>query len=165
MNSTKYSPCHPEAPYIVLGTYKPKKYRASIIGKWLTDFTGELGLKPLVDGVHGAQMTSIWADADLHAEVRRFAQHGQGSDWHQDGDQAPGSNMDHAAVLWAAVTPTQFKYHKVTNDITYQPEPFEIVIVRNLCGMHRSPPDAPKKPIRRWFFRQRIEVPTHMELL
>ena len=156
MNSTIYSPCLPEidAPYMVLGTYKPKKYRGSIIGKYLTDFTAKLGYIPLIDGVHGAQMTSIWADADLHAEVRRFAQHGQGSGWHQDGDQAPGSNMDHAAVLWAAVTPTEFKL----NDTIYQPAPFQIVLARNLNGYHRSPPDAPKKPTRRWFFRQRIEL-------
>lgn len=147
-----------DCPFVVLGTYKPKKYSAKLIGKYLTDFTYSLGFKPLVDGVHGAQMTSIWANEKLHAEVRRFAQHGEGSDWHQDGDQAPGSNMDHAAVLWAAITPTEFKDG---DGNTYRPAPFEIVVARNLNGHHRSPPDCPKKPIRRWFFRQRIEIPTH----
>ena len=153
-----------DAPYMVLETYRPKKYRASLIGKALTDFTESLGLIPLSDPVHGPQETSIWCDVPLHAEVRRFAQHSQGSDWHQDGDLADGSFMDHAAVLWAAVTPTEFKYHKLTNDKIYRPEPFQVIIIRNLCGMHRSPPDAPKQPTRRWFFRQRVQVPKHMEL-
>ena len=149
-----------DAPFMVLGTYKPKKYRGSLIGWHLTEFTGDLGLAPLKDPKHGPQTTSIWCDEDLHAEVRRFAQHGAGSEWHQDGDQADGSFMDHAAVLWAAKTPTEF----MVDDMIFRPQPFEIIVVRNLNGSHRSPPDAPKKPTRRWFFRQRIEIPTHMEL-
>jgi len=150
-------------PFVVVGTYRPTKYRASRIGKYLTRFTNDLGITPLKDGVHGAQATSIWCDEALHAEVRRFAQHAQGSGWHQDGDMAPGSNMDHAAILWASVTPTEFSDMLVHAKI-YRPEPYEIIIVRNLCGYHRSPPDAPKKPTRRWFFRQRIEVPKWMDL-
>ena len=149
-----------DAPYIVLDTYKPKRYRGAIIGKALTAFSKELGLIPLKDPVHGPQETSIWCDTALHAEVRRFAQHSQGSSWHQDGDLADGSFMDHAALLWAAVTPTEFK----VNGTIYRPEPFQVVLARNLGCHHRSPPDAPKQPVRRWFFRQRLEVPKHMEL-
>lgn len=149
-----------DAPYMILDIYKPKRYRASLIGAALTKFTKDLGLIPLKDPVHGPQETSIWCSVPLHAEVRRFAQHSQGSQWHQDGDLADGSFMDHAAVLWAATTPTEFK----ANDNVYRPEPFQIVLARNLNGHHRSPPDAPKAPTRRWFFRQRVQIPTHMEL-
>ena len=150
----------PECPFLLMGTYKPKRYRGSLIGEYLTKFTERLGLVPLVDGVHGPQVTSIWCNEKLHAEVRRFAQHSQGSSWHQDGDLAPGSNMDHAAVLWAAVTPTEYNVGKEI----FRPEPFEIVIARNLGCVHRSPPDAPHPPERRWFFRQRVELPTDIEL-
>ena len=145
-------------PYLVIGYYKPKKYRGSIIGKALTKITKNIGLVPLIDKVHGPQMTSIWADAKLHAEVRRFAQHSQGSQWHQDGDLADGSTMNHCAVLWAAKAPTEFK---VADGNVYRPKPFELVIARNLNGHHRSPPDCPTKPTRRWFFRQRVEIVDH----
>jgi len=147
-------------PYIVLGTYKPSKYRGSIIGPDILEILEPFGLVPLSDPAHGPQVTSIWCDEALHAEVRRFAQHSQGSGWHQDGDMAPGSHMDHAAVLWAAVTPTEFQW----GGAVWRPEPFEIILVRNLGCFHRSPPDAPKPPKRRWFFRQRVEIPTDLEL-
>ena len=148
-------------PYIVLGTYKPPRYRAGIIGAALTAITEEIGLVPHIDPAHGPQETSIWCDTALHAEVRRFAQHSMGSGWHQDGDLADGSAMDHAAVLWANKTPTEFK----TDDGQIcRPKPFEVVLVRNLNGHHRSPPDAPQKPKRRWFFRQRVEIPKEMNL-
>lgn len=149
------------SPYVIIGHYVPPKYRASVIGEYLTDLTFDLGLVPLNDPEHGPQTTSIWCDEERHAEVRRFAQHSQGSSWHQDGDLADGSKMDHAAVLWSAVTPTEFKV--ATGEI-FRPKPFQVIVVRNLNGHHRSPPDCPKPPIRRWFFRQRIEVPTHVSL-
>jgi hypothetical protein len=149
-------------PFVVLGVFKPPKFRASLIGKALTNFTQELGLTPLNDPEHGAQTTSTWCDEKLHAEVRRFVQPtGQGSGWHKDGDLADGSKMDHAAVLWSAVTPTEFKD---SEGLVWRPKPFEIVIARNLACHHRTPPDAPQPPERRWFFRQRVEVPSHVEL-
>jgi len=149
-------------PFVVLGRYRPPKFRASIIGEYLIEFTSKLGLTPLHDPEHGPQTTSIWCNEAVHAEVRRFAQHSQGSSWHQDGDLKDGSVMDHAAVLWAAVTPTEFRL----DNTVYRPEPFEIVIARNLGCFHRSPPDCPHKPTRRWFFRQRVKVcPNVMMLL
>lgn len=150
-----------KSPFIVIGYFKPRRYRASLIGKALTRITSRLGLVPLDDAAHGPQVTSLWCDEALHAEVRRFAQpSGQGKAWHHDGDLADGSKMDHAAVLWAAVKPTEFKL----GDKIYRPKPFEVVIARNMGCLHRSPPDTPAPPDRRWFFRQRVEVPVDMEL-
>jgi hypothetical protein len=150
-------------PYKILGHYKPHKLRGSIIGPRILSIISKFGFVPLDDPAHGPQTTSIWCDPDLHAEVRRFAQpNGQGVGWHQDGDMADGSHMDHAAILWANKTPTQFKWE--FNDTIFQPEPYQIVLAWNLNGMHRTPPNAPKPPKRRWFFRQRIEIPTSMEI-
>ena len=146
-------------PYQIIGYYKPSKLRGSIIGPDILSVISKFGLTPLDDPEHGPQVTSIWCDEALHAEVRRFAQPGgQGSSWHQDGDLADGSRMDHAAVLWSNKCPTEFK----SGGTIYQPQPFEIVIAYNLKGYHRTPPNVPKPPERRWFFRQRIEIPTHL---
>lgn len=158
-------------PYRVLGYYMPPKkgHYASKIAKAILAILKPFNLQPKLRGTKnspnawGPQTTSIWSDWSLHAEVRRFAQpNGQGSGWHKDGDMEPNPKevMDHAAVLWSEKVPTQFKY----NGTIYQPEPGQIVIARNLGCAHRSPPNTPKPPKRRWFFRQRVEVPTHLEL-
>lgn len=65
--------------------------------------------------------------------------------------------MNHAEVLWANKTPTEFQYQGKI----YQPKPFEVVLVKNLSCYHRRPKDAPG---RRWIFRQRVEVPKHIDL-
>lgn len=158
-------------PYLVLGYYKPPKkgHYASKIAAALLEILKPFNLVPKLRGspgdpnAWGPQTTSIWSSWGLHAEVRRFAQpSGQGSGWHKDGDMesAPGEVMDHAAVLWAEVKPTEFQL----DGHIYRPKPCEIVIARNLACSHRCPPDTPKPPKRRWFFRQRVEVPTHLEL-
>lgn len=148
-------------PYLVLGHYKPSVYRGSVIGPAILALIAKHNLVPHIDPVHGPQTTSIWCDEAKHAEVRRFAQPGgQGAAWHQDGDLKDGAGMDHAAVLWASVCPTEFK----VDDTIYQPKPFEIVIARNLGCYHRTPPNAPKPPTRRWLFRQRVAVPHYLAL-
>lgn len=159
-------------PYVILGDYMPppKGHYASKIAAAILDILKPFNLTPKLRGsgpdepdAWGPQMTSIWADWDLHAEVRRFAQpSGQGHSWHKDGDleARPSEVMDHAAVLWAEITPTEFKH----NGKVYQPKPGEIVIARNLACPHRCPPEAPAPPKRRWFFRQRVEVPEHLGL-
>ncbi len=145
------------APYTIIGTYLPPRNRASIIGRDILEVIAHYDLTPLNDPKNGPQETSIWCHIPRHAEVRRFAQSGgQGAQWHQDGDLAQGSRMDHAAVLWSTSHPTQFK---TPDGALWQPEPYEIVIALNLACHHRTPPDAPKAPTRRWFFRQRVEVP------
>lgn len=146
-------------PYIVLNKcYVPKAWKAWQIGRDLTHFTRELGLVPLNDPEHGPQTFRAWCNVDLHAEVGWVTyKKGQGEDWHQDGDLAPGSKMDNAMVLWANRTPTEFRYQ----DKVYRPKPFQVILVRNLACHHRRPANAPK---RRWLFRQRVEVPTHLQL-
>jgi len=112
-----------------------------------------MGLIPLKDPVHGPQTWVPWFSEKLHAEVkRRTPKNPKGEDWHQDGDLDPGSNMDHALVLWSSNTPTEFEHEGVV----YQPKRMEVVIARNLGCMHRRPPGAPRI---RWLFRQRVEVP------
>ena len=147
-------------PYIVLRErYYPKTWRACRIGRDLTRLTRNLKLIPLDDPAHGPQSFKAWCDEDLHAEVGWVTYKGnQGEDWHQDGDLVQGSRMDHAEVLWSNRTPTQFRYEGKI----YQPKPFQIIIVKNLDGEHRRPGNAPK---RRWFFRQRVELPKNWRRL
>jgi len=146
-------------PYVVLKQrYVPKRWRAWRIGRDLTRLTRQKGLIPLDDPAHGPQTFRAWANKKLHAECGpRTNKGGQGEDWHQDGDTTPGAKMDNAMVLWANRTPTQFRY----KGKIYQPKPFQVILVRNLACHHRRPKDAPK---RRWIFRQRVQVPTHLDL-
>lgn len=146
-------------PYVILRErYVPKIWRAWAIGRYLTRLTQELGLVPLNDPKHGPQTFRAWCDDKLHAECGWVTYKGnQGEDWHQDGDLIAGSKMDNAMVLWANRTPTEFRYQGKI----YQPLPFRVILVRNLSCHHRRPDNCPD---RRWIFRQRVEVPTHIKL-
>lgn len=146
-------------PFLVLGTYHPPKWDPKRIGKDLTDLTRHYKLKPHVDPAHGAQAWAPWVDLSLHAEVkRRTTKAKAGEDWHQDGDTTPGAKMDCAIVLWSSNTPTEFK---TESGEIYAPEPRQVVIFRNLGCHHRRPLNAPRV---RWTFRQRVAVPTHLEV-
>lgn len=142
-------------PPIVLAIFKPSRWRASIIGPELCAITRELGLAPH----HSPQMLKIlercsWKDYGQHASVVRFAvPEYEGSEWHQDGDHAPGADMDCSIVVWASRDPTQIRY----DGVIYQPEPYELVIFDNLRCYHRRPPDVSG---RRWLFRQRVRRAT-----
>lgn len=145
-------------PYRVLAVYVPPgprtEWRAWKIGRDLTRITAAHGLRPLHDPAHGPQTTSSWHSVPLHAEVRRRASAmNQGAEWHQDGDMTPGSRMDHVLVLWADVAPVQLRDRRGR---VFQPEPFQLVMFRNLDVHHRRPPNAPTE---RWSFRQRVEPP------
>jgi len=146
-------------PYVVLCSYFPgKPLKAWRIGKDLTRITRREGLVPHFDPTHGPEPYASWTDVPLHAQVRRrTVQDGPGGEWHQDGDTTPGSRMDNAMVLWANTTHTEFKY----NGTVFQPEPFQVVLIRNLGCFHRRPADAPR---HRWTFRQRVVVPGHIAL-
>jgi len=140
-------------PYIVLLKYRPKIWKKWRIHRDLTRFTAEIGLVPLP-----GRAWKLVGQRGSHAEVRRRAVEGsQATGWHQDGDM-DDVEMNHGIVTWANVAPTQFK---TANGIIYQPEPFEVVIARNLGCYHRRPPDAPNV---RWLFRQRVLIPKHMGL-
>lgn len=149
-------------PYIVLGTYYPKVWKTWKVGPELCAITKAHGLVPHKDPVHGPlKLRYWWYDEKLHAEVRRRTladpKAVRGTQWHQDGDLDPGSIMNCALVTWCNKEPTEFLY----KDVIYQPEPYQVVISRNLCGSHRRPPNAPKE---RWLFRQRVAVPKHLKL-
>lgn len=147
------------APYVVLRErFMPKRWRAWYIGKRLTEITQREGLVPFDDPAHGPQPFRAWCDEELHAECGWVTYKGnQGEDFHQDGDLKEGARMDSALVLWTNRTPTEFEY----KGRIYQPKPFQLVIARNLACKHRRPSNAPK---RRWIFRQRVEVPDHINL-
>ena len=141
-------------PYKLLRTYVPSVQRAYRVGRDLTAFTYECGLKPLPNPHLIRQNTgAAWYNAALHAEARLTAvPHSEGTGWHQDGDMSPGCNMNHALVVWADRDPTQLSY----NGKVYQLIPNEVVIFRNLICLHRRPPLT--KGFR-MSFRQRVEVP------
>lgn len=144
-------------PFTVIGEYRPTEWKAYKVGRDICRITRQAGLVPLVDPVHGPQTWTPWHNEELHAEVKkRSPRNPKGEDWHQDGDLDPGSVMDHALVLWATNTPTQFR---VGSDV-YQPKPYSIVVARNLGSFHRRPPDAPRV---RWLFRQRVVVPAWLK--
>ena len=166
-------------PYLVLGTYKPSRWRASIVGRDLTDLTHELGLVPHYDPFHGPLKLRgrNWSNDMLHAEVRcRTFSATQAEGWHFDGDLEPKSRPDCAIVTWASNTPTEIKW-KLCNcgcgrpgaghmlgrllsrdeqEEIYRAKPYEVVIFRNLNCLHRRPANAPRL---RWLFRQRVELP------
>jgi hypothetical protein len=145
-------------PFVVLGTYEPKRWRAHLIGEHLTAFTASLGLVPLDDSMIQRNARPIWQDDDLHAEVRRSAvRDSQGTSWHQDGDTST-KDLDFALVLWSERDCTEFR---AKSGKVYIPQPFDIVIARNLGCLHRRNPLTEGK---RWSFRQRVELPTTMTL-
>lgn len=62
-----------QQPYVVLATYKPKRWKCWRIGRYLTALTSRLGFKPLDDPIHGPQLWTPWCDVDLHAEVKKLS--------------------------------------------------------------------------------------------
>lgn len=139
-------------PYVVLGTYKPTKWRAWRIGREICQITADASLVPH----HSPPMLRIlekssWKDYHLHANVVRFAHpEYEGSSWHQDGDHAPGADMDCRLVLWTNRNPTEIRY----NNEIFVPKPWEIILFSNLQCFHRRPPGVSGK---RWLFRQRVK--------
>lgn len=147
-------------PYVVLATYHPTKWNAKQVGLDLTGITREAGLVPHVDPAHGPLVLvgRSWSSDSLHAEVRRRTfKTTQAEDWHYDGDTTPGSKPECCLVLWATNHPTEIDY----KGTIYTPNPYELVIFKNMSVRHRRPADCPKI---RWVFRQRVAVPSHISL-
>ena len=147
-------------PYLVIGHYKPSKWRASVVGRDLTDLTCELGLEPHIDLSHGPLPLKgrNWVSTVLHAEVRRRTFNTtQAEGWHWDGDLDSNSKPDCAIVTWASNHPTEIKWRNTPEDkefdLIFAARPYEICIFRNLACLHRRPPNCPRV---RWLFRQRI---------
>lgn len=146
-------------PYQVLVVYKPKIWRTSLIGKDLTTITKNAGLIPHNDPAHGPLHTAHWFSEELHAEVRRRTFNTkQAEGWHYDGDITPGAKPECCLVLWATNHPTEIQYQ---NKI-YTPKSYELVIFKNMSVRHRRPENCPRI---RWVFRQRVEIPKHLNLL
>jgi len=150
-------------PYKVLAVYKPQPFiwNAQKVGEDLTRITSDHGLIPHVDPAHGPLPLKgrNWVSVKLHAEVRRRTFNTkQAEDWHSDGDTTPGAKPDCCLVVWASNHPTEIQYQGKI----YIPEPYELVIFKNLSVRHRRPENCPKI---RWMFRQRVAVPQHMELV
>ncbi len=146
-------------PYVVLGTYTPKKpWRAWRIGRDLCRLTKAAGLVPINDPKHRHQTKAAWCDITQCAYVRRrTVRNPKAAGWHQDGDLVAGSEMDNCVVLWCSNTPTQFR----VGGVHYEPKAREVILVRNSGLTHRRNPDAPRM---RYLFRQRVEMPTHIEV-
>lgn len=148
-----------EQPFLVLDRYKPSRWKAWKVGEDLTTITRNHGLIPHVDPEHGPLLTVPWVSVKLHAEVRRRTfKTKQAEDWHYDGDTTPGSKPDCCLVLWATNTPTEIMYK---NQI-YVPKPYDVIIFKNMSVKHRRPENCPRI---RWVFRQRVAVPSHLNLL
>lgn len=153
----------PMLPYRVLESYKPSKWRSSLIGRHLTDLTRDLGFRPHVDVAHGPlKLTGRnWCSPALHAEVRRRTfKTTQAEGWHFDADLEPSGDPNCLICLWASNTPTQIKWRNRSGvpqdrefEIIYQPRPYEVVVFNNMECLHRRPPNAPRV---RWVFRQRL---------
>lgn len=145
-------------PYIILDKYYPIKWNAERVGQELTAITASYGLVPHIDPAHGPLLKVPWVSEKLHAEVRRRTFNTKkAEDWHYDGDTTPGSKPDCCLVLWATNHPTEISWQ----DKIYVPEPYEIVIFKNMSTRHRRPVGCPKI---RWVFRQRVAVPNHLNL-
>jgi len=149
-------------PYRVLGVFKPDIldpfWKAWRVGKHLTKLTASKGLIPHVDPLHGPLHGVSWFSEELHAEVRkRSFKTKMAEGWHYDGDTTPGSKPDCAIVVWASTMPTEIMYQ----GHIFQPKPWEVAIFRNMAVTHRRPGGVPRT---RWVFRQRVKVPSHLEL-
>lgn len=151
-------------PYIVLAVYKPFRLEneklksfCARIGNDLTAITKQNGLTPLKNDEIQRNKRPIWSNYNAHAEVRVTAVAGsQGEQYHQDGD-LNNTNMNFGMCVWASKTPTEIK---VGNKI-FQPQPYQLVLFKNLSCYHRRPSGIKG---RRFFFRQRVKVPNHIEL-
>jgi hypothetical protein len=145
-----------KTPYLVIGRYHPKEWRAWLVGRELCNLTRRLGLLPHHDPAHGPlKLVKSWFNESLHAEVRKRTSNAMSAEgWHYDGDTTPGANPECCLVLWASASPTEFKFNN--SDTTYQPQPYEVVIAHNLHTVHRRPAGCPTE---RWVFRQRVAVP------
>ena len=148
-------------PYRVLQSYMPnlETAKAYQVGKYITDLTASLGLVPHVDPVHGPNpMKKAWYSIPLHAEVHKVTGSKKDAEgWHYDGDMKVGSDPNCCLVLWSSNTPTLIKYESKI----YQPNPWDIIIFKNMSVVHRRPDSC---PYHRWLFRQRVAVPEHMTL-
>ena len=146
-------------PFLVIAHYVPSKWNAQKVGKELTEATRRLGLIPHDDPAHGPLHSAAWFSDELHAEVRRRTfKTKQAEDWHYDGDLGGGANPNCALVLWSTNHPTEIMY----NNKIYVPNPYDLVIFKNMSVRHRRPPGCPRI---RWTFRQRTQVPEHLNLL
>lgn len=129
------------------------------MGRYIVDLTKSLGLTPLCDPKQKTQFTAAWFSRKNSAEVRkRTPLNKRAEGWHQDGDLDDGSIMDHGLVLWSSNTPVEIM---VGND-KYIPEPYEIILVKNLSCVHRRPPYAKKI---RWRFRQKVKNNDTMQII
>jgi hypothetical protein len=154
-------------PYLSLGIYKPSRWRASVVGRELTDLTAELGLIPHIDRHHGPlKLTGRnWSSELLHAEVRRRTfRTNQAESWHFDADLEPKGDPNCIIVLWCSNTPTEIKWQESScgvNEIgkdsrrIYQPKAYEVVAFHNKHCLHRRPANVPRV---RWVYRQRTNL-------
>jgi len=144
-------------PYVVLAYYRPAKRRCRLIGNDLVALTKKAGLIPFKNNEIKRNPKAGWFNHPLHAEVRMTAVAGsEAEDWHKDGDTST-NDMDFAMVVWANKTPTQILY----KGKIYQPKRYEVVLFKNLSASHRRPTDCPNKRV---MFRQRVEIPKHIDL-
>lgn len=149
-------------PYKVIGVFMPDMgdpyWKAWRVGRHLVALGVKKGLVPHVDPAHGPLTTVPWYNEALHAEVRkRSFKTKMAEGWHYDGDTTPGAKPECAIVVWASTMPTEIKWQ----GLVYQPEPWEVVVFKNMSVTHRRPAGVPKK---RWVFRQRVRVPSHLSL-
>lgn len=142
--------------FTVLGTYKPTKYRGSVIGNGILNTIAHYGLAPLRNEQIKRNQRPIWSNELLHAEVRRSAVRGsEAESWHQDGDTTiPREEMDFGMVLWCQKDPTMLE--PIEGGRILRPKPFEIIYFNNLDVRHKRP-DSAASFKRRWSFRQRVE--------
>ncbi len=138
-------------PWFSLGYHRPPRWKAWEVGRDITRLTEAAGLEPFADPLHRHQVKAAWCSESKVAYVRRRTVHNpKAADWHQDGDQT-GEDMDFSIVLWATNTPAEIEGHEIVS-----PQPYEVVLIRNLDVRHRRPPNAPRV---RWIFRQLVRNP------
>jgi hypothetical protein len=151
-------------PYLSLGFYRPTRWRASVVGRELTDLTFELGLLPHIDKYHGPlKLTGRnWSSELLHAEVRRRTfRTNQAESWHFDADLEPNGNPNCAIVLWCSNSPTEIRWNEEHSGSSlhgpeiFRPKSFEVVVFDNMHCLHKRPQGV---PYRRWVFRQRVNI-------
>jgi len=108
-------------PYIVLGNFKFPRYphRYYIYGI-LCKTVKELGFR------YEEHFSDIRTPGYTSNEIR---------DWHPDGESGKGTHFQ--LIFWASSDPPEFR---LPNKTIWQPQPGDLVLVRNWLCEHRQPP-------------------------
>lgn len=161
---------------IVIGKYLPQIMDAEKIGMDLVEMTKHIeshgqgrgnyiGPPAASDATEYLAYIVQWMHGPMHAEVRspESSAHTTNpvTNWHHDGIYKPRPDGDYGTslhdeqagmVVWSNRESTEIR---LADETVIRPEPGDIVLIRNMAAMHRTPL---VRSADRWFFRRYVKV-------